>query len=119
MQNVLRGKYIPPEQIALRYINSATAEVFADGRLGISPQIAAKIVDYRTQNGPFQQLDELRRVRGIGSYTFKLLRQRLLDNAVTVYGESKISDEQDTQADTEQFEQTALRYINSATAKKP
>ena len=136
------GKYIPTEQIALRYINSATAEVFADGRLGISPQIAAYIVAYRKQHGPFQQLDELRRVTGIGSYTFKLLRQRLLDNAITVYGESKISDEQDTQADnipllrflrgmfgskisdeqdtqadTEQFEQTALRYINSATAK--
>ena len=108
LRNVLRGKYIPPEQIALRYINSATAEVLADERLGISPQIAAKIVAYRTQNGPFQQLDELRRVRGIGSSTFERLRRRWRN---VLRGEY-------IPTDAEQSEKpTPLQYLNSATAK--
>ena len=100
------GKYIPTdaeqfEQTALRYINSETAKNLEE-RFGISPQIATKIVAYRTQNGPFQQLDKLRRVKGIGSYTFDRLRQRLRN---VLRGEYIPT------------EQIVLRYINSATAK--
>ena len=111
------------EQSALQFINSASADSLADefGKLR-SPDVAKKIVAYRTQNGQFQRLDELRRVRGIGFYTFEQLRKRLWDmrhrlssNVVTAHREAKISDEQATQ--TEQIGQSALRFINSESAE--
>ena len=39
---------------------------------------ARRIVDYRKRNGPFQTLDDLRQVRGIGSKTMERLRPYLL-----------------------------------------
>ena len=69
------------EQSALRFINSASEDLLAAefGRHRIRSDVAKNIVTYRTRNGPFQRLDELRRVRGIGFYTFEQLRKRLWD----------------------------------------
>jgi competence protein ComEA len=33
---------------------------------GVGPSLAQKIIDYRTEHGPFQSTDDLRNVRGIG-----------------------------------------------------
>jgi len=53
-------------------LNTATAKDFE--RLpGIGPQIAQRIVDYRTQNGPFTNVEDLTKVRGIGTKTFERL----------------------------------------------
>src|SRR5579859_369266 len=47
------------------YVNSATAQELQ--RLpGIGPSLAQKIIDYRTKNGPFKTMDDLRKVSGIG-----------------------------------------------------
>jgi competence protein ComEA len=46
-------------------INTATAEEL-DAVKTISPAKAKAIVDYRTQNGPFKSLDELKKVKGFG-----------------------------------------------------
>jgi competence protein ComEA len=40
---------------------------------GIGPALARRIVDYRTRNGPFEELSELRRVAGIGEMRFSQL----------------------------------------------
>ena len=40
---------------------------------GVGPSIAQRIVDYRTEHGPFQSLDELRNVKGIGEKRFAKL----------------------------------------------
>jgi comEA protein len=37
---------------------------------GVGPGIAQRIIDYRTEHGPFQSLDELRNVKGIGEKRF-------------------------------------------------
>lgn len=37
---------------------------------GIGPVIAGRIVEYRQQNGAFQSIDEIKKVRGIGNKTF-------------------------------------------------
>ena len=49
-------------------INSATEEQLqALPRVG--PVLAARIVQYRTQHGPFQRIEDLTKVRGIGDKT--------------------------------------------------
>lgn len=41
---------------------------------GIGPALSERIVDYRTTQRPFQQVQELRRIRGIGPKTLADLR---------------------------------------------
>ncbi len=48
-------------------VNSADADKLAKSLSGVGPAIAAAIVEYRKQNGPFQSIDELLNVRGVGS----------------------------------------------------
>ena len=40
----------------------------------IGPKTAARIVEYRRQHGPFQKLEDLQKVRGIGLRTVEKLR---------------------------------------------
>lgn len=58
-------------------INTADSEVLVDELVGIGPQKAMAIVRYRQQNGPFQQLDDLAEVDGIGAKTVELNRARM------------------------------------------
>ncbi|WP_024304041.1 ComEA family DNA-binding protein [Pseudogulbenkiania sp. MAI-1] len=50
---------------------------------GIGPAKAKAILDYRTKQGPFRSVDELKNVSGIGDKTLEKLRQ---DIAVTGNG---------------------------------
>ncbi len=43
---------------------------------GVGPAIAAKIVDWRTQNGPFKTLDDLAQVAGIGPKKLEAMRSQ-------------------------------------------
>jgi competence protein ComEA len=71
----------PPSETAVRAlvagttldVNVATA---ADLELlpGIGPALAQRIVDDRTRSGPFQRVEDLDRVRGIGPRTLERLR---------------------------------------------
>ena len=54
-------------------INTATAkELEALPRIG--PSIAQRIVDYRTANGPFQTIEDILKVQGIGPATFAQIK---------------------------------------------
>ena len=44
---------------------------------GIGPSLAARIVDYREKHGPFQRVEDLMNVRGIGEKSFLKLRERV------------------------------------------
>lgn len=55
-------------------INTATAQQL-DDLPGIGAVIAQRIVDYRTEHGPFQTTEELRKVTGIGADRFDRISQ--------------------------------------------
>jgi competence protein ComEA len=54
-------------------INNATLEEL-DALPGIGPTTAQKIIDYRTENGPFNQIEDIMNVSGIGPATFENIK---------------------------------------------
>ena len=52
-------------------INSANAEVLAEALHGVGLTKAHRIVEYREAHGPFEQVDELAAVQGIGLETIE------------------------------------------------
>lgn len=46
--------------------NTATADELADELIGVGPKLAIKIVEFREQNGEFQDVEDLMQVNGIG-----------------------------------------------------
>jgi competence protein ComEA len=53
-------------------LNTATVDDL-DTLPGVGPVMAGRIVDWRTQNGRFASVDQLREVSGIGDRTFERL----------------------------------------------
>jgi competence protein ComEA len=57
-------------------INTASAaELEALPRIG--PALAQRIIEYRAANGPFQRIEDITRVRGIGPATFEQIKDRI------------------------------------------
>ena len=54
-------------------INTATVADL-DGLPGIGPTTAQAIVDYRLQNGPFQVIQDIEKVQGVGPATFENIK---------------------------------------------
>ena len=54
-------------------INTATVEQL-DTLSGIGPAMAQRIIDYRTQNGGFKNVEELKLVSGIGDKLFEKIK---------------------------------------------
>ena len=45
---------------------------------GIGPSLAVRIVEYRQAHGPFQRIEDLMNVQGIGEKNFLKIRDRLV-----------------------------------------
>ena len=57
-------------------LNSASKAQF-DSLPGIGPVIAQRIIDHRNKNGPFQTLESIQSVSGIGESIFRQISSRL------------------------------------------
>jgi competence protein ComEA len=57
-------------------LNAATVADL-DGLDGIGPVLAQKVVDYRTEHGRFESVDQLREVSGIGEAKFAALKSKV------------------------------------------
>ncbi|HEY9200545.1 MAG TPA: ComEA family DNA-binding protein [Gammaproteobacteria bacterium] len=58
-------------------INQADAVVLSSELNGIGEKKAQAIVDYRTQHGPFNTLEDLQNVKGIGDQTIEKNRDKM------------------------------------------
>lgn len=64
--------------MAFAAVNLNTASVDElDAVKGIGPSKAKAIVDYRTKNGPFKSVDDLKGVKGFGEKSVAKLRTEL------------------------------------------
>jgi competence protein ComEA len=69
-----------PQVVSAGLININTADLDELVKLpDIGEKIAQRIIDYRTQNGPFETIEEILNVPGIGQVTFKTI-----ENMITV-----------------------------------
>lgn len=66
----------PLAQSALININTANAAEL-DKITGIGPAYAKNIIDYRTVNGPFQKIEDIINVKGIGPKTFESMKNEI------------------------------------------
>ena len=72
----LAALLISTAALAAVNLNSATKDELV-ALSGIGPSKAQAIIDYRTQNGPFRSVDEIRKVRGIGEKLFQQIKSEL------------------------------------------
>jgi comEA protein len=63
-------------------INTATAEQL-ELLPGIGPALAKRIIEFREANGPFEKVDELVAVRGIGEKSLAKLRPYVVTSGAT------------------------------------
>ncbi len=69
----------PSEEVVIAYkinINTADKEELEKIK-GVGPVIAQRIIDYRSSNGPFQALEDLKKVKGIGDKTFLKMEKEI------------------------------------------
>ena len=59
-------------------VNKADAETIARELTGIGPAKARAIVEYREENGPFETVDDLIKVQGIGPKVLEDNRKNIL-----------------------------------------
>lgn len=77
---LLMGLMLAPGLVvAVEKVNINTADKEALSSLpGIGPSIADRIVQYREENGPFKNKDEITKVKGIGDKTFQKIRDLIV-----------------------------------------
>lgn len=67
------GQNQPKSDTGKININTASvAELQTLPRIG--PKVAQRIIDYRTQNGPFKKVEDIMKVRGIGEKVFNQIK---------------------------------------------
>jgi comEA protein len=63
-------------QMEMVHLNQATVEDL-QGLPGVGPALSERIVQYRTEHGPFSSVDQLAEVKGVGQAKLAKFRNRL------------------------------------------
>ena len=58
-------------------INTASADELENLKQ-VGPNYAARIIEYREKNGPFEKPEEIMNVKGIGPKTFELNKEQIV-----------------------------------------
>jgi competence protein ComEA len=66
------------QQVSLAAVNINTAPAVELQELpGIGPVLANRVVEYRQAHGPFNSVDQIKEVKGVGETLFERLKDRL------------------------------------------
>ncbi|MBA3531940.1 MAG: helix-hairpin-helix domain-containing protein [Ardenticatenales bacterium] len=68
-----------PASGTLVYLNSADATTL-ETLPGVGPALAARIIEYRSANGPFTSVEQLSEVKGIGDRLLEKIREQVVLN---------------------------------------
>ena len=75
---IVHGPSLEKEIAESKMVNINTATRDDLERLkGIGPSLAAAIIAYRSEHGPFVRTEDVRNVKGIGSAKFEAIRERI------------------------------------------
>ena len=92
MATMISNFYLYPAQVALAQVAHATDSTVAAMKpvsvnkadsedlqtvRGIGPALAERIIEYRTTNGGFKSLDQLKEVKGIGDLKFEKIKDQI------------------------------------------
>lgn len=75
IQEIVPSKNIPTNNDLIN-INTADENELQKIR-GVGPSIAGRIVEFREQNGKFQTIEDIKKVRGIGEKTFAKMKDSI------------------------------------------
>ncbi len=64
------------DAVEMVHLNQATAEQL-QGLPGVGPALSARIVEYRTEHGPFSSVDQLTAVKGVGEAKLAKFKSQL------------------------------------------
>lgn len=68
----------PPPAAEPAKININTADYEKLQQItGVGEVIAQRIIDYRNQNGPFQHIEDIKNIKGIGDATFGKMKEEI------------------------------------------
>jgi len=88
LMGTLAGTAVAAPGVAAGQVNINTASVQELQRLPrVGPALAARIVEFRTGNGPFKAPEELTRVKGIGEKSLANLKPYLTVSGPTTLAE--------------------------------
>jgi competence protein ComEA len=85
---------------------------------GVGPAIAQRIIDYRNQNGPFQTIEEIKNVSGIGDVNFEKMKDEITVGNVVLAPAPPPPSPPPPQASPAPSETSIVEKININTAGK-
>lgn len=77
---VLASAIVPAQGAERININTADSSTLQE-LPGIGPAMAGRIIEYREKNGPFERIEDIMEVRGIGEKRFLNLQELIEVNA--------------------------------------